>query len=173
MPIMSASVSWLTLAMTGSRFPSLPKFANKSKARASRFSLELNSWSTKSSSTPIVRAKRCAVNSSEKSASSREHPHHGALVQSGNYGIFHGPSGRNAPRPSGQAALADKIAGLEERDDCFLTLRRHNRDFDPAFSNVEDAIRGVALAEDDLTLIVLRDGDPAIRLGEKFLRVEF
>jgi hypothetical protein len=39
--------------------------------------------------------------------------------------------------------------------------------------DVEDAIRGVALAEDDLTLIVLRDGDPAIRLGEKFLQVEF
>jgi hypothetical protein len=34
-PIISASVSWLTLAMTGWCFPSMPKFANKSRARAS------------------------------------------------------------------------------------------------------------------------------------------
>ena len=54
---MSARVSWLTLAMTCCCFPSVPKFANKSRARASRFSLELNSWSTKSSSTRTVAIK--------------------------------------------------------------------------------------------------------------------
>jgi hypothetical protein len=41
-PIISASVSWLIFAMTVSRLPSLPKFANSSKAHARRFSLELN-----------------------------------------------------------------------------------------------------------------------------------
>jgi hypothetical protein len=71
-----------------------------------------------------------------------EHPHHGALIHSGNFGIFHGPGGRNALRPSGQTTLADKIAGFEQCDDCFLTLGRQNRDLDPAFSNVEDGIRG-------------------------------
>jgi len=30
-----------------------------------------------------------------------EHPRHGGLIQSGYYGVFHGPGGRNAPRPSG------------------------------------------------------------------------
>src|SRR5712672_4302111 len=57
--------------LTDSCLPSLPKFANNSRARARRFSLELNNWSTKSSSTRRVRAKRCAVNSSEKFGSSR------------------------------------------------------------------------------------------------------
>jgi 2-iminobutanoate/2-iminopropanoate deaminase len=38
-------------------------------------------------------------------------------------------------------------------------LIRYNRDFDPAFSNVEDGIRGLALGEDGLTLLVLGDGD--------------
>jgi hypothetical protein len=76
-------------------------------------------------------------------------------------------------RPSGQTTLADEISGFEERDDCFLTLIGNNCDFDPAFSNVEDGIRGLALAEDDLTPPVLGDGDSAIRLGEKCLRVEF
>jgi hypothetical protein len=78
---MSASVSWLTLAITCSCFPFLPNFANKSKARASRFSLELNSWSTKSSSSRIVRAKRCAVNSLGEIRFVAEHPNHGGLIQ--------------------------------------------------------------------------------------------
>jgi hypothetical protein len=47
-PIISASVSWLTLAMIGSGRPSLPKLASRRRARARRFSLELNNWSTKS-----------------------------------------------------------------------------------------------------------------------------
>ena len=42
-PIISARVSWLILAISGSGFPSLPKFANSRRSRASRFSLELNS----------------------------------------------------------------------------------------------------------------------------------
>ena len=42
-PIISASVSWLIFAMTGSGVPSLPKFANSRSRRARRFSLELNS----------------------------------------------------------------------------------------------------------------------------------
>jgi hypothetical protein len=55
-PTIFASVSWLTLAMTFCGLPSFPKFANSSKARASRFSPELNSWSIGSASTRIVRA---------------------------------------------------------------------------------------------------------------------
>ena len=44
-PIISASVPWLIFAMMGSGLPSLPKFASSRRARASRFSLELNKWS--------------------------------------------------------------------------------------------------------------------------------
>jgi hypothetical protein len=73
----------------------------------------------------------------------------------------------------GQTTLADKISGLEKRDDRFLTLRRHDCDFGPAFSNVKGGIRRITLPEDDLTLPVLGDGDAAIRLGEKCLRIEF
>lgn len=40
------------------------------QARAKRFSLELNNWSTKSASTRTVRAKRCETNISEKAGSS-------------------------------------------------------------------------------------------------------
>ena len=102
-----------------------------------------------------------------------EDARHGGLIHSGDDGILQGPGGRNAPRPSGQTTLADEISSFEERDDRFLTLIGDNRDFDPAFSNVEDGIRGVALGEDGLALPVFGDGDSAIRLGEKCLRVEF
>ena len=42
-PIISAKVSWLTLGITASGFPSFPKLANSKRRRANRFSLELNS----------------------------------------------------------------------------------------------------------------------------------
>src|ERR1700730_7492686 len=42
-PIISANASWLTLGITASGFPSLPKLANSKRSRARRFSLELNS----------------------------------------------------------------------------------------------------------------------------------
>ncbi len=40
-PIISASVSWLIFAMTGSALTSFPKFAIKRRTLARRFSLEL------------------------------------------------------------------------------------------------------------------------------------
>ncbi len=47
-PIISASVSWLTFGTTVSGLLSFPNCASKSRILASRFSLELKSWSTRS-----------------------------------------------------------------------------------------------------------------------------
>ena len=49
--------------------PSLPKLARRRSVRARRFSLELNSWSTRSSSTRLLRVSRCAMKSSPKAGS--------------------------------------------------------------------------------------------------------
>jgi hypothetical protein len=49
-PIISANVSWLILGLIGRGLPSFPKFASRRRSCASRFSLELNNWSIKSSS---------------------------------------------------------------------------------------------------------------------------
>lgn len=54
-PTISASVSWLIGVVTGCGPPSLPKFVSRRSVRASRFSLELKSWSTRSSSTRLLR----------------------------------------------------------------------------------------------------------------------
>jgi hypothetical protein len=48
-PTISASVSWLIFAMTVTDLPSFPKLASRRRTLARRFSLELKSWSTKSS----------------------------------------------------------------------------------------------------------------------------
>ena len=57
-PIISASIAWLIFAVMGSGVPSLPKFASSRRARASRFSLELNKWSARSASTRLLRVNR-------------------------------------------------------------------------------------------------------------------
>src|ERR1035438_9618100 len=69
-PTIPARVAWLILAMTVSGSPSLPKLASSRSTRASRFSLELNNWSTRSSSMRILRASRCCRNNSANTGSS-------------------------------------------------------------------------------------------------------
>ena len=54
-PMIAASVSWLILGTTGFGCPGFPKFASSGNTRTSHFSLELNSWSTRSSSILILR----------------------------------------------------------------------------------------------------------------------
>src|SRR5258706_16440383 len=87
--------------------------------------------------------------------------------------IQQGPGGRSPAGPSSQATLADEISGFEECNDCFLALLRDDRDFDLALLNKEDAIRGVALGEDDLAPPVVGHGDAAVCPGQKRPRVKF
>src|ERR1039458_5963487 len=70
-PTISASISWLILATTGSVLPAFPKFASSRSTRANRFSLELKSWSTRSSSIRMLRESRWCRNNSAKTGSSR------------------------------------------------------------------------------------------------------
>ena len=55
----------LTFGLIGCGLPSFPKFARRSSRRASRFSLELKSWSIKSSSIRLFLVSRYAMNISE------------------------------------------------------------------------------------------------------------
>ena len=61
-PIISANVSWLILGLIGLGLPSFPKFASRSNSRARRFSLELMSWSIRSSSIRLFQVSRYAMN---------------------------------------------------------------------------------------------------------------
>src|SRR6185295_10458203 len=68
-PIISANVSWLNFPTIGTGTPSLPKLARRRSSRARRFSLELNSWSIRSSSIRLFRDSRYVMNNSENSGS--------------------------------------------------------------------------------------------------------
>ena len=60
-PIISERVSWLIVGITFSGLPSLPNCASSRRVRASRFSLELKSWSTRSSWMRALRASRTGI----------------------------------------------------------------------------------------------------------------
>ena len=100
-PIISASVSWLILAIIGSGLPSLPKLASKRRARARRFSLELNSWSTKSSSTRMVAAQEMRDEHLGKRWLVVEDADHGPFLKPHNLAVRHGRGRRHAPRLAG------------------------------------------------------------------------
>ena len=74
-------------------FAFLPKIREKQEGPAKRFSLELNSWSTKSASTRIVRAKRCETNISE-SGLLMEDADHSRLLQPHDLAFRHCRCGR-------------------------------------------------------------------------------
>ena len=85
-PTMPAKVSWLIFGMTVWGVPFFPKFASSRSTRANRFSLELNNWSTRSSSILMFLARRCATNSSlNGSVANSERAGTAACVLGGSY----------------------------------------------------------------------------------------
>ena len=171
-PTISASVSWLIFAMTGSGLPSLPKFAIRRSSLARRFSLELKSWSTKSSSTREFRDNRYAMNISENFGSSwstrtmaalssrmMTHSVIATTVAKRSGCPFRQPSPKKSPFPWSATTA-------------FLPLLGDDADLDLAFLDVKDGIRRVSLREDLLLLPVVRHGPAAVHGGEKHLDVE-
>ena len=71
------------------------------------------------------------------------------------------------------AAFAKELAGLQNADHGFLALLGYNNNLDPAFLNIEDRARHVALREDNLVLAKFKDGLPIADLGEKLLRIKY
>jgi hypothetical protein len=66
-----------------------------------------------------------------------------------------------------ETAFAKELTGLQNCDDRFLALIGYDDDLDPAFLDVKNRIRDVALGENDLILSVFRYRFPGPDLGEK------
>ena len=171
-PTISASVSWLSFAMTGSGFPSLPKFAIRSSALARRFSLELKSWSTKSSSTRAFRANKYDMNISENFGSSRSTRTMAAfssrmMTQSVIAATVAKRSGWPVRQPSPK-----KSPVPVEGDDRLLPQLGYDADLDLALLDVEDGIRRVPLREDLLILPIVRYCPSPVHGAEEGFHVE-
>ena len=87
-PIISANVSWLIFGLIGVGLPSLPKFANKRRSRARRFSLELNNWVGRStllfgSPTPSSSSGSAAPGKTEHHVGKPLALHHDMIVKPG------------------------------------------------------------------------------------------
>ena len=142
-PIISASVSWLILAIIGSGLPSLPKFANSRSSRARRFSLEL------------LIDEVCFDADGPIQKMGNEHLgerwflmddiDNSRLFQSHDHGFRHGRGRRYALGLPGEASFTDEFVRPKNCDDGFPALLRNDRELRLAFLDVEDRIARVPL----------------------------
>ncbi len=149
-PMISASVAWLIDVVIGCGPPSLPKFASSRSVRASRFSLELKSWSTRSSSTPAVaRQQMLHEHLAERPARPGARRTISVLATRTTSLSVIALAVARAQRLADQAALAEEIAGAQHADHGLLALLGGDDDLDPALLDVEHRIRWAGLPEDD------------------------
>jgi hypothetical protein len=155
-PMISASVSWLIRVVIGCGPPSLPIFASRRRARASRFSLELKSWSTRSSST---RQKMRHEQLGEARLGVKNAQHLG-LADPDDLAFGHGPGRCQAQGLADQASFAEELAGAHDPDHRFLALRGRDHDLDLALLDVEYRVRGSRLLEDHFVPAQVGHGMP-------------
>jgi hypothetical protein len=70
------------------------------------------------------------------------------------------------------AAFAKELAGSQNADYCFLALFGYDNNLDPAFLNIKNRARPVALCENYLILAKFNDSFPLAYLGEKVLGIK-
>src|ERR1017187_5151524 len=113
-PTISARVSWLILGIKTSALPSLPKCASNSSIRASLFSLELKSWSTKIFFIPDIPGQQIGHEHIGKRVFPVKHFHHRVLIDSHHGAIGHCGCGaqalRNRPRSECRLWLPSRSA---------------------------------------------------------------
>ncbi len=63
------------------------------------------------------------------------------------------------------AALAQEIAGAEQRDGCFLSLFGDHAEPRPSLLNVEDGVRWLSLRKDGLFRAIVVKGPADARIG--------
>ena len=71
-----------------------------------------------------------------------------------------------------KAALAEELAGFQDRNHGFLALLRQHGELDPAFLDVEYRIGDVTLGENALVLVKFEDRFPRSHFGEKRFGIE-
>src|SRR6202521_5689030 len=110
-PIISASVSWLILGITGSGFPSFPKWASSRSTRASLFSLELKSWSIRFLLNPHIPGEQIDQEHLGKGWLIVKQAGHGRFLQLHDRAVRHRGGRGQAQRLGLQTSLAEEVAG--------------------------------------------------------------
>src|ERR1700730_12473928 len=87
--------------------------------------------------------------------------------------IFYRCRRRDAQRVTVHASFAKELAGLQDCDDRFLALLRHDSKLDLAPLNVKNRVRDIALLEHMLVLVKFEHCFPRAHLGEKYFGVKY
>jgi hypothetical protein len=86
--------------------------------------------------------------------------------------VGHGSGRRQAQRLRDQAPFAEKVPRSKQCDDRFPALLRDHEDFDLAPRDVEDRIGLVALAEHQLSSLILDRGSTAFQSRKEQVRIK-
>jgi hypothetical protein len=101
-----------------------------------------------------------------------EHAHDGRFVEPHNDAFHHRLGRRQAQRVAVEAAFAKKVPLVVQSNDRFLPRLVYDAGLDPAFLNVKDRIRPVALRLDFLLGLIRRYGPSLVNGAEEGLHVE-
>jgi len=105
-----------------------------SSVRASRFSLELKSWSTRSSSIRMLRASMCVMKRSDIEGCLLQQPHHLGFVDQQDHARRERRGAADTNGLSGQTSFAEEVAGPEHRHDGLSPGLREDRQLDAGHS---------------------------------------
>src|ERR1700730_12263418 len=131
-PTISTNVSCEIFGTALTGLSCLPHRASRQSVRASRFSLELNSWSIRSSSIRMFRASICVMNRSDR-----------ACCDPCPRGGWCCPTSRSHSPCEGvtrQASFAKEVAGCQHCDDRLSPRLRQHRELHVTLLDVQDAL---------------------------------
>jgi hypothetical protein len=93
---------------------------------------------------------------------------HGSLGNRRDDAIFRGGRGGDSNPVAVHAAFTEKLAGSHYTDHGLLAVVRQHGELDPAFLDAENRVGAIALREDVLPFLELKDGFAFAHLGKKF-----
>ena len=136
----------------------------KRSTGASRFSLELKRWSTKSSSTRLFEEIRHEP--SGKGWLRLQHSEHLLSCDAQDLTLRQRCSGGQSARLTVQTAFAEETASFQQCDDGLFTALGDDGQLEPAVVNKEHGVRRVPSSENDFTLVALDEGLPVPTLDK-------
>ena len=131
-PIISASVSWLTRVAIGSDRPSLPKLARRRKGARQALFARIEQLIHQILLHPAVAHQEVGREHLGKQRLALENLDHVGFGNSHHLALGHRRGGGEAQWLHDQAALSEEVARLEHPDDRFLALLRRDRKLDGA-----------------------------------------
>src|SRR4249919_682648 len=121
-PIISASVSWLILAITGSGLPLFTKIRQQQEQPREPFLARIEQLIDEVCFNADGPIQEIGNEHLGKRRLNMDHANDRRFLQPHDDRVRHCRDRRNAPRLSGQAHLSEEIVRSENRDDCFLAL---------------------------------------------------